>query len=112
VAHVPESPGQNSLQVLDDAPGSQGNTGQCVSALCSSLYSTFASAGAKEALRQLPFLLADESAEARRLLDAMREAREKALDAAKRERSSAQGIGIGKIVGALSTMLLLLNPLK
>jgi hypothetical protein len=46
------------------------------------------------------------------LLDAMREAREKALNAAKRERSSAQGLGIGKIIGALSTMLLLLNPLK
>jgi hypothetical protein len=98
------------LEIEDEARVE--NTGQCVSALCSSLYSHFASAGAKEALRNLPFLLADESAEARKLLDAMREARAQAIDAARRERSSAQGIGLGKIIGALSSMLLLLNPIK
>lgn len=103
--------GMESLSLSSQIDESSLPTPQCVSALCSSLYSTLTSKQGNETLKSLPFLFADTSAEARSLLEAMRKARAKAIEAARREHS--QSTALGKILSAIGAVLLsVANPFK
>lgn len=101
---------ETDVIAVGDADARPVHSKECMSALCSSLYSKFAVVSAGESFASLPFLRADDSVEARGLLEAMHEAHAKAMSAAQRD--SGSGGGIGKVFGSLGALLLLLNPLK